>query len=163
MRYGFYQKPIQNPYGHQKTAYFKLQQVTIRNDKKKPAALAYQWPRDNKLQQATIRENSLHIIGKDEVGSSNLPSSSKKHRKLRFSVLFCCKNAENDVSQNAGQLLTHTVTHTRKCADRFKEYRRGGFAPSPIFLCSISAHMTCAMKLPIVCAASSCFCLVAWV
>ena len=30
--------------------------------------------------------------------------------------------------------LTHTVTHTRKCADRFKEYRRGGFAPSPIFL-----------------------------
>ena len=45
---------------------------------------------------------------------------------LRFSVLFCCKNAENGVSQNAGQLLTHTVTHTRKCADRFKEYRRGG-------------------------------------
>ena len=30
--------------------------------------------------------------------------------------------------------LTHTVTHTRKCADRFKEYRRGGFAFSPIFL-----------------------------
>ena len=29
--------------------------------------------------------------------------------------------------------LTHTVTHTRKCADRFKEYRRGGFAPSPVF------------------------------
>ena len=79
LRYGFYQKPIQNPYGHQKTAYFKLQQVTIRNDKKKPAALAYQWPRDNKLQQATIRENSLHIIGKDEVGSSNLPSSSTKN------------------------------------------------------------------------------------
>ena len=32
------------------------------------------------------------------------------------------------------ETLTHTVTHTRKCADRFKEYRRGGFAPSPIFL-----------------------------
>ena len=73
-------------------------------------------------------------FGKDEVGSLNLPSSSKKHRKLRFSVLFCCKNAENGVSQNAGQLLTHTVTHTRKGADRFKEYRRGGFVPSPIFL-----------------------------
>ena len=72
-------------------------------------------------------------LGKDEVGSSNLPSSSKKHRKLRFSVLFRCKNAENGVCQNAGQLLTHTVTHTRKCADRFKEYRRGGFAPSPVF------------------------------
>ena len=73
-------------------------------------------------------------LGKDEVGSSNLPSSSKKHRKLRFSVLFCCKNAENGVSQNVGQALTHTVTHTRKCADRLKEYRRGDFALSPIFL-----------------------------
>ena len=38
------------------------------------------------------------------------------------------------MGQNAGQLLTHTVTHMPKCADRFKEYRRGGFAPSPIFL-----------------------------
>ena len=73
------------------------------------------------------------VVGKDEVGSSNLPSSSKKHRKLRFSVLFCCKNAENGASQNVGQALTHTVTHTRKCAERVKEYRRGGFAPSPIF------------------------------
>lgn len=26
-----------------------------------------------------------------------------------------------------------------------------------------SCYMTCAMKLPMVCAASSCFCLVAWV
>ena len=43
-------------------------------------------------------------FGKDEVGSSNLPSSSKKHRKLRLSVLFCCKNAENGASQNVGQL-----------------------------------------------------------
>jgi len=144
LQYGFYQKPIQNPYGHQKTAYFKLQQVTIRNDKKKPAALAYQWPRDNKLQQATIRENSLHIIGKDEVGSSNLPSSSKKHRKLRFSMLFCCKNAENGVGQNVGQLPdSHRDPHrqsaalpptasscpmgTRKCTERVKEHRRGGF------------------------------------
>ena len=72
-------------------------------------------------------------VGKDEVGSSNLPSSSKKHRKLRFSVLFRCKNAGNGVGQNVGQLLTHTVTHTRKCVDRFKEHRRGGFAPSPVF------------------------------
>ena len=43
-------------------------------------------------------------FGKDEVGGSNPPSSSKKHRKLRFSVLFCCKNAENGVGQNVGQL-----------------------------------------------------------
>ena len=82
------------------------------------------------------------ILGKDEVGSSNLPSSSKKHRKLRFSVLFRCKNAENGVGQNVGQALTHTMTHTRKCADRFKEHRRGGFAFSPVILCSFPAYMT---------------------
>ena len=95
--------------------------------------------------------------------ASFLSTPDKKHRELRFSMLFCCKNAENGVSQNVGQALTHTVTHTRKCADRFREYRRGGFAFSPVFLRLFSAHMTCAMKFPIVCAASSCFCLVACV
>ena len=30
--------------------------------------------------------------------------------------------------------LTHTVTHTTKCAERAKEHRRGGFAFSPVFL-----------------------------
>ena len=78
-------------------------------------------------------------------------------------MLFRCKNAENGVSQNVGQLLTHTVTHTRKCADRFKEYRREGFAPSPVLLSSFSAHITCAMKLPIFSAAFCCICRVAWV
>ena len=57
-------------------------------------------------------------------------------------MLFCCKNAENGASQNVGQLLTHTVTHTRKCADRFKEYQREGFAFSLVLLCSYSAYMT---------------------
>jgi hypothetical protein len=42
-------------------------------------------------------------FGKDEVGGSNPPSSSKRHRKLRFSVLFCCKNALLGVAQNVGQ------------------------------------------------------------
>ena len=58
---------------------------------------------------------------------------------------------------------THTVTHTTSCAERAKEHRRGGFAFSPVFLRLFSAYMTCAIKLPMVCAASSCFCLVAWV
>ena len=57
-----------------------------------------------------------YIFGKDEVGSSNLPSSSKKHRKLRFSMLFRCKNAENGVSQNVGQLLDpHRDPHAEMC------------------------------------------------
>ena len=117
-------------------------------DKKPPKSLVQQG-----LEGSTV-------VGKDEVGSSNLPSSSKKHRKLQFSVLFCCKNAENGASQNVGQALTHTVTHTRKCAERVKEYWRGGFAPSPIFLmfffcshhlCHEAAHRLCSFILLLPC------------
>mgnify|MGYP006974501595 CR=1 FL=1 len=39
-----------------------------------------------------------------QVMCSSHTTSSKKHRKLRFSMLFCCKNAENGVGQNMGQL-----------------------------------------------------------
>ena len=76
-----------------------------------------------------------------EAKISGLKPPDKKHRKLRLSVLFCCKNAKNGVSPNVGQLLTHTVTHTRKCADRFKEHRRGGFAFSPLIFYLVT-HMT---------------------
>ena len=102
----------------------------------------------------------MHPYQQPEVRCSSHPTSSKKRRKLRFSMLFCCKNAENGVGQNAGQLLTHTPTHTRKCADRFKEYRRGGFAPSPIFLmfffcshhlCHEAAHRLCSFILLLSC------------
>ena len=75
-------------------------------------------------------------VGKDEVGSSNLPSSSKKHRKLRFSVLFCCKNAENGVSQDVGQLPDpHRDPHNEMCGksqrapERRLCLRSGIFAP----------------------------------
>ena len=39
-----------------------------------------------------------------QVVCSSHTTSSKKHRKLRFSVLFCCKNAKKGVGQNVGQL-----------------------------------------------------------
>ena len=39
-----------------------------------------------------------------QVMCSSHTTSSKKHRKLRFSVLFCCKNAEKSLGQNVGQL-----------------------------------------------------------
>ena len=48
-----------------------------------------------------------------QVMCSSHTTSSKKHRKLRFSMLFCCENAEKGVGQNVGQALTHTVTHKR--------------------------------------------------
>ena len=55
--------------------------------------------------------------------------------------------------------LTHTVTHTPKGPERIKECRAGSlrFPPGVFFL----SYMTCAMKLPMVAAASSCFCRVA--
>lgn len=46
----------------------------------------------------------MHPYQQPEVRCSSHPTSSKKHRKLRFSVLFCCKNVERRVGQNAGQL-----------------------------------------------------------
>ena len=64
-----------------------------------------------------------NAIGKDEVGGSNPPSSSKKHRKLRFSVLFCCKTLKEVWVKMWVNRLTHTVTHTGKCAERLKEER----------------------------------------
>ena len=79
-----------------------------------------------------------------------------------FSVLFCYKNATNIVGQGVGQILTHTLTHLPKCAERVKEHRRGSCFLSDALL-ERCLYLTCAMKLPIVCAASSCFCLVAWV
>ena len=39
-----------------------------------------------------------------QVRCSSHPTSSKKHRRFRLSMLFCCKNAENGVGQNVGQL-----------------------------------------------------------
>ena len=107
--------------------------------------------------------NSFFVIGKDEVGGSNPPSSSKKHRKLRFSVLFCCKNALLGVGQNVGQLPDpHRDPHAemRGKGERAPE-RKFGFL-SGVFII-FGVYITCAMKLPMVCAASSCFCLVAWV
>ena len=53
-------------------------------------------------------------LGKDEVGSSNLPSSSKKHRKLRLSMLFVAEMLKNVWVKMWVNCLTHTVTHTRK-------------------------------------------------
>jgi len=60
-------------------------------------------------------------------------------------MLFCCKNAENGMSQNAGQL-----PERRLC-------------PLSGISHSFSAYITCAMKLPIFSAALYCICRVTWV
>ncbi len=55
-------------------------------------------------------------LGKDEVGSSNLPSSSKKASKTSVFDAFCCRNAEKCVGQNVGQLPDpHRDPHAKMC------------------------------------------------
>ena len=97
-----------------------------------------------------------------QVMCSSHTTSSKKHRKLRFSMLFCYKNAANVVGQGVGQTLTHTLTHLPKCAERVKEHRRGSCFLSDALL-ERCLYLTCAMKLPIFSAALLCICRVAWV
>ena len=55
--------------------------------------------------------------------------------------------------------LTHTLTHTWKCSERAK---MSGRNIRPLISFRL-AYITCAMKLPMVWAASSCFWRVAWV
>jgi hypothetical protein len=90
------------------------------------------------------------------------PPAPKSIENFGFRCFFVAKTLKKVWVKMWVNCLTHTETHTRKYPDRSKEYRRGSFCLlSGIF--AFSAYMTCAMKLPIVCAASSCFCLVAWV
>ena len=55
------------------------------------------------------------LAAQDFAPASFLSTPDKRHRKLRFSVLFCCKNAENGVGQNVGQPPDpHRDPHARK-------------------------------------------------
>ncbi len=127
-KYKWYYSP-KCTFKNEKKADREKTMVSVLTRAKKCAKISFVFEKD-----AGVAQSVEQLIRNQQVRCSSHPTSSKKHRKLRFSVLFCCKNAENGVGRGVGQLLTHTPTHTRKCADRFKEYRRGGFAPSPIFL-----------------------------
>ena len=55
----------------------------------------------------------MHPYQQPEVMCSSHTTSSKKHRELRFSMLFCYKNAANVVGQGVGQTLTHTLDNVQ--------------------------------------------------
>ena len=67
----------------------------------------------------------------------------------------CCRYGSNENVLDLGSTLEMCGKSQRAPERRL--------LPSLRYFCPFSAYMTCAMKLPIVCAASSCFCLVAWV
>lgn len=108
-RYGCGEKPIQNPYGHEKTGHFTALQDTIRNNRKIGVGLAPQGERDNRLHQQTISKNKSFGFGKDEVGGSNPPSSSTQTR---------CPARDNGflviLTNCWSRAKTHTETHTDK-------------------------------------------------
>ena len=111
---------------------------------------------------AAVAQSVERILGKDEVGGSNPPSSSNKYLKSSDFRCFFVANVDFFVWVKMwGSGLTHTVTHTRKGNNGHKSAGREDLPSRPAFF-SLS-YMTCSMKLPMVWVASSCFCLVAWV
>ena len=73
--------------------------VSVLTRAKKCAKISFVFEKD-----AGVAQSVEQLIRNQQVRCSSHPTSSKKHRKLRFSMLFCCKNAENGVGQNVGQL-----------------------------------------------------------
>ena len=68
------------------------------------------------------------------------PAAPKSIENFGFRCFFVVKTLKEVWVKMWVNCLTHTVTHTRKCPDRPKEYRRGGFASSPVFLSSFCSH-----------------------
>ena len=146
-KYKWYYSP-KCTFKNEKKAGREKTMVSVLTRAKKCAKISFVFEKD-----AGVAQLVEQLIRNQQVRCSSHPTSSKKHRKLRFSVLFCCKNAENGVGQNAGQLLPHTVTHigwqsatlpptascpmgTTKCAERTKEHRRGNrFLSGVLFAC----------------------------
>ena len=173
-KYKWYYSP-KCTFKNEKKADREKTMVSVLTRAKKCAKISFVFEKD-----AGVAQSVEQLIRNQQVRCSSHPTSSKKHRKLRFSVLFHCKNAENSASQNVGQLLTHTVTHigwqsaalpptasscpmgTTKCAERTKEHRREKcFLSGALLACG--SYRICAMKLPIFSAAFCCICRVTWV
>ena len=56
--------------------------------------------REQKTKYAAIAQSVERILGKDEVGSSNLPSSSKSRKRYSLAAFLLCKSiAKNKMRQ----------------------------------------------------------------
>ena len=62
-------------------------------------------------------------------------SMTRSIENFGFRCFFVVKTLKDVWVKMRVNCLTHTLTHTRKCPDRPKEYRRGGFASSPVLFC----------------------------
>lgn len=93
-----------------------------------------------------------------EAKISELKPPDRKHLK---SSDFGCFLLQKMSFWNAKKIATHTVTHTPKRNNGEKSAGQEICDSCPAFFFCL--YMTCSMKAPMVWAASSCFCLVAWV
>jgi hypothetical protein len=85
---------------------------------------------DKKTPQSLMQQGleGSTVVGKDEVTSSNLVSSSKKSCFREKTGLFLYFSVDLIRGSGGGSTLTHTLTHTRKCAERAKKERKGSSA-----------------------------------
>ena len=106
-KYKWYYSP-KCTFKNEKKAGREKTMVSVLTRAKKCAKISFVFEKD-----AGVAQSVEQLIRNQQVMCSSHTTSSKKHRKLRFSMLFCCENAEKGVGQNVGQALTHTVTHKR--------------------------------------------------
>ena len=80
--------------------------VSVLTRAKKCAKISFVFEKD-----AGVAQSVEQLIRNQQVRCSSHPTSSKKHRKLRFSMLFVAKMLKNVWVKMWVNCLTHIVTH----------------------------------------------------
>ena len=165
-KYKWYYSP-KCTFKNEKKADREKTMVSVLTRAKKCAKISFVFEKD-----AGVAQSVEQLIRNQQVRCSSHPTSSKKHRKLRFSMLFCCKNAEKGVGQNVGQLpdphrdphrlaisgfaaycqLPHGYNEMRRKIQRAPERKPFPFRCSVCLwdllnLCHETAHFLCGLLL----------------
>ena len=123
-KYKWYYSP-KCTFKNEKKADREKTMVSVLTRAKKCAKISFVFEKD-----AGVAQSVEQLIRNQQVRCSSHPTSSKKHRKLRFSVLFCCKNALLGVGQNVRQLPDpHFAPHAENIAKTCRATRRERCSP----------------------------------
>ena len=115
-KYKWYYSP-KCTFKNEKKAGREKTMVSVLTRAKKCAKISFVFEKD-----AGVAQSVEQLIRNQQVMCSSHTTSSKKHRKPRLSVLFCCKNAEKGVGQNVGQLPDPHRDPHRLAASGFAAY-----------------------------------------
>ena len=155
------QKPIQNPYRHQKTSKNSYRQVALRYSKESLLSVGAQRAKltsDNKPQQEKATFEELVRMRSPVRIWVAAPKTPENCGFRGFFVAKSCFAGWPKISDPHRD--PHAEMRQRK---QWTQERRTGSLPSCPAYFSFCPYRTCSIKLPMVWAASSCFCLVAWV